>query len=61
VRRVDRGDELLRTGEAADLADLDRDRQGEQLGDAGNRVQQDRARVGLGERSSLRVFLCIGG
>ena len=27
------GDELLRTGEAADLADLDRDRQGEQLGE----------------------------
>src|SRR5215207_11495932 len=36
------GDELLRTGEAADLADLDRDRQGEQLGDTGNRVQQHR-------------------
>src|SRR5438105_11594001 len=31
------GDELLRIGQAADLADLDRDRQGEQLGDAGDR------------------------
>src|SRR6266511_4413179 len=29
------GDELLRSGEAADLADLDRDRQGEQLRDPG--------------------------
>src|SRR5207247_7339976 len=43
------GDELLRTGEAADLADLDRDRQREQFPDAGDRVQQHRARIGLGE------------
>jgi len=31
------GDEFLRSREAVDLADLDRDRQREQLGDAGNR------------------------
>src|SRR6266545_2642948 len=37
------GDELLRAGEAADLADLDRDRQGEQFSDAGDRVEQHRA------------------
>jgi hypothetical protein len=49
------GDELLWAGEAADLADLDRDGQGEQLGDAGDRVQQHRARVGLGERLQLGV------
>src|SRR6266511_961541 len=49
------GDELLRTREAADLADLDRDRQGEQFGDAGDRVEQHRARVGLGERPQLGV------
>src|SRR5207244_7638414 len=49
------GDELFRSREAADLADLDRDRQREQLGDAGNRVQQHRARVGLRERPQLRV------
>src|SRR6266508_6199469 len=49
------GDELLRTREAADLADLGRDGQGEQLADAGDRVQQHRARVGLGERPQLGV------
>jgi hypothetical protein len=49
------GDELLRTGEAADLADLDRDRQREQFGDSGNRVQEDRARVGLREWAQLGV------
>src|SRR5215211_8400813 len=49
------GDELLRAGEAADLADLDRDRQGEQFSDAGDRVEQHRARVGLGERPQLGV------
>jgi hypothetical protein len=49
------GDELLRSREPVDLADLDRDRQREQLGDAGNRVQQHCARVGLRERSQLRV------
>jgi hypothetical protein len=47
------GDELLGTGEAADFADLDRDRQGEQLGDPWDGVEQHRARVGLGERSQL--------
>src|SRR5207247_4667952 len=37
------GDELPRAGEAADVADHDRDRQPEQLGDAGDPVQQHRA------------------
>jgi hypothetical protein len=50
---ADRRGELLRPGEAADHADLESDRQGEQLGDAGDRVQEHRARVGLGERSQL--------
>src|SRR5205823_7138153 len=49
------GDELLRSCEAVELADLDRHRQREQLGDARNRVQQHCARVGLGEGPQLRL------
>jgi hypothetical protein len=49
------GDELPRSGEAADLADLERDCQAEQRGDAGDRVEQHRARVGGGERLQFPV------
>src|SRR5207244_1494490 len=43
------GDEPLRAREPAHFADLDRDRQGEQLAHSRDRVQERRARVGLRE------------
>jgi hypothetical protein len=48
-------DELARGGEAGDVADLRGEREAKQLADAGDRLQPDDPRVGLGQGAELTL------